>query len=52
MLLRRVERVPLLGGRISIEAIREGLDAIGLLPAGLAQSGPASSTPVAGRAAG
>jgi 2-oxoglutarate ferredoxin oxidoreductase subunit alpha len=33
MLFRRVERVPLLGGRISIEAIREGLDRIGLLPA-------------------
>src|ERR1035437_1074345 len=33
MLLRRVERVPLLGGRMSIEAIREGLSAIGMLPA-------------------
>jgi 2-oxoglutarate ferredoxin oxidoreductase subunit alpha len=33
MLFRHVERVPLLGGRISIEAIREGLDRLGLLPA-------------------
>jgi 2-oxoglutarate ferredoxin oxidoreductase subunit alpha len=32
MLLRRVERVPLLGGRMSLEAIREGLDRIGMLP--------------------
>jgi len=32
VLLRRVERVPLLGGRISLEAVREGLDRIGLLP--------------------
>jgi predicted amino acid dehydrogenase len=32
MLFRRVERVPLLGGRMSLEAIREGLDRIGLLP--------------------
>jgi hypothetical protein len=46
MLLRRVERVPLLGGRISIEAIREGLDAIGMLPAELAQSRSSSPTPV------
>jgi hypothetical protein len=38
MLLRRVERVPLLGGRMSIEAIREGLDAIGMLPAELAST--------------
>jgi len=36
MLLRRVERVPLLGGRMSIEAISEGLDRIGMLPAGFA----------------
>jgi 2-oxoglutarate/2-oxoacid ferredoxin oxidoreductase subunit alpha len=36
MLLRRVERVPLLGGRMSIEAISEGLDHIGMLPAGFA----------------
>jgi 2-oxoglutarate ferredoxin oxidoreductase subunit alpha len=43
MLLRRVERVPLLGGRISIEAIREGLDAIGMLPAPSAPSAPAGS---------
>jgi 2-oxoglutarate ferredoxin oxidoreductase subunit alpha len=42
MLLRRVERVPLLGGRISIEAIREGLAAIGMLPAGSAPSGSES----------
>jgi 2-oxoglutarate ferredoxin oxidoreductase subunit alpha len=32
MLFRRVERVNLLGGRMSLEAIREGLDRIGLLP--------------------
>jgi len=32
MLLRRVERVPLLGGRMRLEAIREGLDRIGMLP--------------------
>ena len=32
MLLRRVERVPLLGGRMSLEAVREGLDRIGMLP--------------------
>jgi len=36
MLLRRVERVPLLGGRMSIEAISKGLDHIGMLPAGFA----------------
>ena len=36
MLLRRVERVPLLGGRMSIEAITLGLDHIGMLPAGFA----------------
>jgi 2-oxoglutarate ferredoxin oxidoreductase subunit alpha len=36
MLLRRVERVPLLGGRMSIEAISEGLDRIGMRPAGFA----------------
>ena len=33
-----LERVPLLGGRMSIEAIREGLDAIGMLPAELAST--------------
>src|ERR1700690_4143084 len=38
MLLRRVLRVPLLGGRMSLEAIREGLDAIGMLPAELAST--------------
>ena len=32
MLLRKVERVPLLGGRMSLEAVREGLDRIGMLP--------------------
>jgi 2-oxoglutarate/2-oxoacid ferredoxin oxidoreductase subunit alpha len=42
MLLRRVERVPLLGGRMSLEAIREGLDAIGMLPAELASTVSAS----------
>jgi 2-oxoglutarate ferredoxin oxidoreductase subunit alpha len=36
ILLRRVERVPLLGGRMSIEAITAGLDHIGMLPAGFA----------------
>jgi hypothetical protein len=39
MLLRRVERVPLLGGRMSLEAIREGLAAIDMLPAELAPAG-------------
>jgi 2-oxoglutarate ferredoxin oxidoreductase subunit alpha len=34
VLLRRVERVPLLGGRMSIEAITECLDEMHLLPAG------------------
>jgi pyruvate/2-oxoacid:ferredoxin oxidoreductase alpha subunit len=43
MLLRRVERVPLLGGRMSLEAIREGLNAIGMLPAEPAP--PASASP-------
>ncbi len=46
-LLRRVERVPLLGGRISIEAIKEGLDRIGLLPNETAAAGEASPAPVA-----
>jgi 2-oxoglutarate ferredoxin oxidoreductase subunit alpha len=41
MLLRRVERVPLLGGRMSLEAVREGLDRIGLLPK---ESEPGSAT--------
>jgi 2-oxoglutarate ferredoxin oxidoreductase subunit alpha len=39
MLLRRVQRVPLLGGRMSLEAIREGLAEIGMLPAESAPSG-------------
>ncbi len=39
MLLRRVDRVPLLGGRMSLEAVKEGLDRIGLLPKELASSG-------------
>jgi 2-oxoglutarate ferredoxin oxidoreductase subunit alpha len=39
MLLRRVERVPLLGGRMSLEAVYEGLDRIGLLPKALAAAG-------------
>jgi 2-oxoglutarate ferredoxin oxidoreductase subunit alpha len=38
MLLRHVERVPLLGGRMSIEAITEGLEKIDMLPAGFAPS--------------
>jgi 2-oxoglutarate ferredoxin oxidoreductase subunit alpha len=46
MLLRRVERVPLLGGRMSLEAIREGLDAIGMLPA---EPAPAASRAAASR---
>ena len=37
-LLRRVERVPLLGGRMSIEAITECLDEMKLLPAAFAPS--------------
>lgn len=37
VLYRDVYRVPLLGGRMSLEAVREGLDRIGLLPAELAQ---------------
>ncbi|MGA3030705.1 MAG: 2-oxoacid:acceptor oxidoreductase subunit alpha [Candidatus Limnocylindrales bacterium] len=43
MLLRRVERVPLLGGRMSIEAIREGLDAIDMLPAESPKSAKSAS---------
>ncbi len=43
MLLRRVERVPLLGGRISLEAVREGLDRVGLLPTESTQSGAAAA---------
>ena len=42
MLFRRVERVPLLGGRMSLEAIREGLDRIGLLPIEPLESGAGS----------
>lgn len=52
MLLRRVERVPLLGGRISIEAIREGLDAIGMLPTQSAPPGSESPASVGSRAVG
>jgi 2-oxoglutarate ferredoxin oxidoreductase subunit alpha len=51
-LLRPVERVPLLGGRISLEAVREGLDRIGMLPpestASGATSAQAGAAPVAG----
>jgi pyruvate/2-oxoacid:ferredoxin oxidoreductase alpha subunit len=39
LLLRRVDRVPLLGGRMSLEAVREGLDLIGELPKELAAAG-------------
>ncbi len=39
MLLRHVERVPLLGGRMSLEAVREGLELIGELPKELAAAG-------------
>jgi 2-oxoglutarate ferredoxin oxidoreductase subunit alpha len=38
VLYRDVHRVPLLGGRMSLEAVREGLDRIGLLPRELAQA--------------
>ncbi|HEX8938749.1 MAG TPA: hypothetical protein VF763_01190 [Candidatus Limnocylindrales bacterium] len=41
VLYRDVHRVPLLGGRMSLEAVREGLDRIGLLPAALAESSAA-----------
>jgi 2-oxoglutarate ferredoxin oxidoreductase subunit alpha len=43
MLFRRVERLPLLGGRMSLEAIREGLDRLGLLPS--EPSTPAAKAP-------
>jgi 2-oxoglutarate ferredoxin oxidoreductase subunit alpha len=46
MLLRRVERVPLLGGRMSLEAVREGLDRIGMLPKESSESGAESPAPV------
>jgi pyruvate/2-oxoacid:ferredoxin oxidoreductase alpha subunit len=46
VLLRRVGRVPLMGGRMSIEAIREGLDRIGLLPKESASAGEASPVSV------
>ncbi len=39
VLYRDVHRVPLLGGRMSLEAVREGLDRIGLLPRELTQAG-------------
>jgi 2-oxoglutarate ferredoxin oxidoreductase subunit alpha len=42
ILFRRVHRVPLLGGRMSSEAVREGLASIGLLPRELAPTGAAS----------
>ncbi len=38
VLYRDVHRVPLLGGRMSLEAVREGLDRIGLLPRELADA--------------
>jgi len=43
MLLRRVERVPLLGGRMSLEAIREGLAASACF-----RQSPRRPAPVAG----
>jgi len=53
MLLRRVDRVPLLGGRMSLEAIYEGLDRIGQLPKELAVAGkPASKAGSPGRKSG
>jgi hypothetical protein len=42
ILFRQVHRVPLLGGRMSSEAVREGLEEIGLLPRELAGAGAAS----------
>jgi hypothetical protein len=45
ILERRVERVPLLGGRISIEAINEGLERLGLLPRDAAEAGEAAPAP-------
>jgi pyruvate/2-oxoacid:ferredoxin oxidoreductase alpha subunit len=50
MLFRRVERVPLLGGRMSLEAIREGLDRIGLLPIEPLESGAESPAQADGSA--
>jgi 2-oxoglutarate ferredoxin oxidoreductase subunit alpha len=50
MLFRRVERVPLLGGRMSLEAIREGLDRIGLLPIEPLESGAGSPAQADGSA--
>jgi len=38
VLYRDVHRVPLLGGRMSLEAVREGLDRAGLLPPELAEA--------------
>ena len=42
ILFRRVHRVPLLGGRMSSEAVREGLEEFGLLPTELAGAAVAS----------
>lgn len=41
VLFRHVQRVPLLGGRMSLEAVREGFDRIGLLPNESTESGAA-----------
>jgi 2-oxoglutarate ferredoxin oxidoreductase subunit alpha len=46
MLFRRVHSIPLLGGRISIEAIREGLAREGLLPPELVESHSSEPTRV------
>jgi 2-oxoglutarate ferredoxin oxidoreductase subunit alpha len=45
ILKRHIERLPLLGGRISIEAINEGLERLGLLPRDAAKAGEATPAP-------
>jgi 2-oxoglutarate ferredoxin oxidoreductase subunit alpha len=42
VLYRDTVRLPLLGGRMSMEALREGLDRLGLLPDGLVEQAPAA----------
>ncbi len=48
MLFRRVHSIPLLGGRISIEAIREGLARDGVLPPELADQHSSAPTATVG----
>lgn len=48
VLYRDVHRVPLLGGRMSLEAVREGLDRIGFLPAELGEAAPAAAPTTSG----